>query len=355
MASGFTSSSSRRSLALLRGASALSREQRDNNVLIIGMGGDTMSTQRSMRLYSTADKQKEEDDVKGEVKQSGHGVRNDGVEIKIDPEEQKIQEAFMEHQGAAPKLGFPVDVRTLVQYNHGFAVMSTNSKANPGFPGGSVVGFAPDDEGRPLFAFSGMSSHTQDILVDPRCSLTIASKDFKGAADGRVNLMGRATLLPKEEIEQAKEIYLKKHPGAFWVQFSDFNFFRMTVEDVRFVGGFARAGSITSEEYAAAKPDPISAFGGHIAAHMNDDHMGSTIAMISQQIPGLDVEEAIITSVDSLGMYVKVSRTPRASDQPQQFKLRLPFPRPAKDRKDVKNIIVEMTQAASAGAMKDEE
>jgi hypothetical protein len=46
-------------------------------------------------------------------------------------------------------------------------------------------------------------------------------------------------------------------------------------------------------------------------------------------------------------MYVKVTRTPRASDQPQQFKLRLPFSRPAADRKDVKNLIVEMTKAAS--------
>jgi hypothetical protein len=72
--------------------------------------------------------------------------------------------------------------------------------------------------------------------------------------------------------------------------------------------------------------------------------------MISGQIPGLEVTEAIITSVDALGMYVKVKRTPRASDQPQQFKLRLPFPRPAEDRKDIKKIIVEMTQAASAAS-----
>ena len=108
-----------------------------------------------------------------------------------------------------------LSVRSLVQYNHGFAVMSTNSKANPGFPGGSVVGFAPDDEGRPVFIFSGMSTHTQDLLVDPRCSVTIASKEFKGAADGRVNLMGKVTLVPGEERDAMKAVYLAKHPGAF--------------------------------------------------------------------------------------------------------------------------------------------
>lgn len=204
-----------------------------------------------------------------------------------------------------------------------------------------------DEEGRPLFIFSGMSTHTQDILADPRCSVTVASKEFKGAADGRVNLMGTCTLIPPAEKAAARERYLKKHPGAFWVDFGDFNWFRLDIEKIRFVGGFARAGSVTPLEYREAKPDPVSEFGPAIAKHMNEDHMDSTIAMIANAIPGLDVEEAVITSVDSLGMYVKVTRTPRSSDQPQQFKLRLPFPRPAEDRKDVRTLIVEMTQAAA--------
>lgn len=228
--------------------------------------------------------------------------------------------------------------------------------SNPGFPGGSVVGFAPDEQGRPLFVFSGMSSHTQDLLADPRCSLTVAAKEFKGAADGRVNLMGTCERLKDpEEIAKAKEIYLAKHPGAFWVEFGDFFWYRQEVEAIRFVGGFARAGSVTAEEYKEATPDPIMAFGGHVAAHMNDDHMDSTIAMVQHYIPSLDaegfVQAAEITSVDSLGMYVKITRDPENEDQlpgqPKQFKLRLPFPRSVTERKDVKSVIVEMTQASA--------
>jgi len=56
----------------------------------------------------------------------------------------------------------------------------------------------------------------------------------------------------------------------------------------------------------------------------------------------------LITSGDSFGMYVKLLRTPRASDQPQQFKIRLPFPRKIEERKYVKDVIVESTHAASA-------
>ena len=48
---------------------------------------------------------------------------------RLDPEEVKVQEAFAEHQQNAPKMDWATDIRTLVQYNHGFAVMSTNSKS----------------------------------------------------------------------------------------------------------------------------------------------------------------------------------------------------------------------------------
>jgi hypothetical protein len=47
----------------------------------------------------------------------------------LSPEQIARAQAYMEHQQNVPKPGFPIDVRSLVQYNHGFAVMSTNSKS----------------------------------------------------------------------------------------------------------------------------------------------------------------------------------------------------------------------------------
>jgi putative heme iron utilization protein len=288
-----------------------------------------------------------------------NGPRHDvggGAQRELPPHIQAQMEAYQEHQQTAPKMDWATDVRTLVQYNHGFAVMSTISKSDAGYPGGSVVGFAPEPEtGKALFIFSGMSTHTQDLLANPKCSLTVAAKDFKGAADGRVNLMGQVQLIQDAaEKQAARDIYLAKHPGAFWVDFGDFNWFRMTVEKVRFVGGFARAGSVTAEEYTAAVPDVISEFGPAIAQHMNDDHQSSTIAMVQCLVPGMHadpenpIESAVITSVDSLGMYIKVTRAAGVGFLPQQFKLRLPFSRQAENRKDIKTLIVEMTQAAAA-------
>ena len=56
------------------------------------------------------------------------------------------------------------------------------------------------------------------------------------------------------------------------------------------------------------------------------------------------VDKASIQSLDRLGMMVACDRGK------DSFKARLPFPRPATDRKSVKDLIVEMTRAA-AGAL----
>ena len=57
------------------------------------------------------------------------------------------------------------------------------------------------------------------------------------------------------------------------------------------------------------------------------------------------MEKADLVAMDRLGFMVECTR------KGQTFKVRLPFPRAAEDRKDVKTIIVEMTQ----NALKNEE
>ncbi|CAM9451191.1 unnamed protein product [Heterosigma akashiwo] len=179
---------------------------------------------RSMRTMMMA----ENDKPTGHSPPAGHGV----PQQEVSPEAQALQQRIGEHQKGAARLSKPEEVRTLAEYSTGFGVMSTISK-DFGFPAGSVVGFALD-AGLPFFVFSGMSQHTQDLLVDPRCSLTVTSKDFKGAPDGRVSLMGTVEKAPAGEVDRLKEAYLAKHPGAFWVNFGDFNWFRMKeIVDIR--------------------------------------------------------------------------------------------------------------------------
>ena len=68
--------------------------------------------------------------------------------------------------------------------------------------------------------------------------------------------------------------------------------------------------------------------------------IGSTVAMCMHYI-GLDqLDAAQLVQMDRLGLTVQCERLG------QTFKMRLPFPRAAEDRKDVKTLIVEMTKAS---------
>ena len=264
-----------------------------------------------------------------------------------------MQMKVMEHQKTAAKLSQAEDARSLVGYSTGYGVISTLSKSLDGYPSGSVVGFAPDEKGLPVFCFSTMSGHTTDLLVSPegaKASLTVTASGFAGAADGRVTLTGDVRRVSDaSEVAELRELYRAKHPDAFWVDFGDFLWFRMSAaKAVRFVGGFARAGDLAPDEYSTASVDPIGAFAAPVMNHMNEDHAESTAAMVRHYI-GLDaVERAELVALDRLGFNVAVTRNG------QTFKLRLPFPRPAQDRKDVKALIVEMSRA-SAGASDDQD
>ncbi|PON39984.1 FMN-binding split barrel [Parasponia andersonii] len=127
------------------------------------------------------------------------------------------------------------------------------------------------------------------------------------------------------------------------VDFGDFQFLRIEPKVVRYVSGVATAllgsGEFSNEEYKAAKVDPIAQFSKPVATHMNKDHADDT-KVIVQHSTSIPVDFAYMLDLDSLGFNVK------AGYQGNTFKLRIPFPRRAEDRKDVKTLIVEMLQAA---------
>ncbi len=259
-------------------------------------------------------------------------------------------EQFREHQASAPKLSFQDECRTLVDLGR-YAVISTFGRDHDGlYPNGSIVGFASDASGRPIFAMSSMSAHTGDLAANGNCSLTVTAPGFTGAADGRVTLAGTVTKLSdKDETASAREAYLAKHPDAFWVDFGDFTWHRMdAIVGARLVGGFARAGGVDGDAYLAGAIDPVAGFSAPIASHMNADHSDSIIAMTKHYV-GLTVEAAAIVGLDQFGMNVKVTR------DGEQFKIRLPFETPAADRKQVKELMVAMTKNAAKAMAATEE
>mmetsp|Transcript_26662 Transcript_26662/g.41731 ORF Transcript_26662/g.41731 Transcript_26662/m.41731 type:complete len:239 (+) Transcript_26662:443-1159(+) len=233
----------------------------------------------------------------------------------------------------------------------GFAVIATLSKQHEGFPHASVLGFATDDKGRPFFCLSGMSAHTQDILNDARSSLCVTEKAFKGAADARVTLVGKVNVVPDEEAEELRKQYMEYHKGAYWANFGDFKMFRMDeIEAISFVGGFARAGKITVDEYMEAQPDPLMDFAEPVMNHMNDDHTDA-LADYVRYIVGLEGEYTSVQMkrLDKLGFDVRVSTGEDSGV------LRIPFDEPVVQRKGVKEAIVALSQKAAKIKAKKED
>lgn len=247
------------------------------------------------------------------------------------------------HQASAARLSPIEEIRTLLDRSVR-GMLSTFAQKYEGYPSGSMVDFACDHDGSPILAISSLAVHTKDLLANPKCSLLVA-KDPEDRTDIVITLHGDAISVSESNREAVHAAYLRRHPGAFWVDFGDFQFIRIEPKVVRYVSGVATAllgsGEFGTDEYKAAKVDPISQFSVPIASHMNKDHAEDTRAIV-QHSTSVQVDFAHMLDLDSLGFNVK------AGYQGNTLKLRIPFPRRAEDRKDVKTLIVEMLQAAKA-------
>jgi heme iron utilization protein len=71
-----------------------------------------------------------------------------------------------------PQPTYAERVRTLVSLST-IAMLSTVSRKRPGYPFGSLMPYAIDGTGRPIFLISNMAMHTQNIQADPRASLFV--------------------------------------------------------------------------------------------------------------------------------------------------------------------------------------
>ncbi|KAF5201749.1 Fmn binding protein [Thalictrum thalictroides] len=257
--------------------------------------------------------------------------------------ENEIYQLIQAHQVAAARLSPIEEVRTVLDRSTR-GTLSTYSQKYQGYPSGSMVDFACDTDGTPILAISNLAVHAKDLLANPKCSLLVA-RDPEDRTDLVITVHGDATLVPEKDKDVIRTAYLRRHPNAFWVDFGDFQFMRIEPKVVRYVTGVAtallRSGECKKEEFEAAKVDPISQFSTPVATHMNKDHAEDTKAIV-QHSTKVQVDYAYILDLDSLGINTK------AGYQGTDFKLRIPFPRRANDRKDVKTLIVEMLQAAKA-------
>jgi heme iron utilization protein len=242
---------------------------------------------------------------------------------------------------SVPEPSYAERGRTLLHVGR-VGTLSTHSLKQPGFPFGSVMPYALDARGRPIFLISTMAMHTQNLKGDSRASLMVMQSDSGadplGAA--RITVVGTAAVIPQEEISEARALYLARHENSkYWVDLEDFSFYRMDVVDVYYVGGFGVMGWVAAAEYTQARPDPLADAAAEIIRHMNTDH-ADALVLLTSAFGGIRSQEAAMTAVDRLGFHV------RLKTEDGMRGLRIAFLRAVESPADTRKVLVEMVGQA---------
>ncbi len=158
------------------------------------------------------------------------------------------------------------------------ASLATAIASKDGFPYVSLVTVACDMDASPLMLFSTLADHTRNLAEDARASLLFeeTSRRANPQTGPRVTLSGKIRKISPEKNDSLAHRFLARHPDAgMYAGFTDFAFYRMTVERAHWVGGFARARWLPARRILFADKDAcaaITACEAGVIGHMNADH-----------------------------------------------------------------------------------
>ncbi len=130
----------------------------------------------------------------------------------------------------------------------------TLSSDYKGTPFGTPAPYALDKEGRPVLFLSDLAIHTKNLKKNDKCSMMVLKEDkddpFNSA---RVTFVGKVVKVSDKERAEYKKLFLAKNKSAeTFADFEDFNFYRLEIESIFYVGGFGDINWVKPEDYAKA-------------------------------------------------------------------------------------------------------
>ena len=234
---------------------------------------------------------------------------------------------------------FPSDAEYARSLAHAQGRASMSTLTGEGYPFGSIVSYVCTSLGEPVVCISSMAEHTINARRDRRASVLIAESVEPGAdplASARLTVVGdlfEYKTVPAE----LRAAFLDRHPNArFYVDYTDFSWWRLAPTAIRFVGGFGHMSWVGVNEYTMAESDPVGPAAAGICQHMNDDHPQANL-MYAQVLGGLaDASDAAMTAVDRYGFVLNVS-TPAGDRQ-----ARIAFAQPVSSADEVRAAVVSL-------------
>lgn len=189
--------------------------------------------------------------------------------------------------------------------------------ATQGWPSAALVTIACAMDGSPIVLLSTLAHHTRNLLADPRASLLIDATDgFANPQAGpRVAAMGR---IERSDDPAIARRFLARHPAARgYAGFGDFAFYRMKVERLHYVGGFARARWIEREDAVLSEAlcRGLTDHEHDILAHMNEDH-AETLLLFAHRLVKSRAKTVHLIAVDPEGFDLRCGRANYRVDFP---------------------------------------
>ena len=228
--------------------------------------------------------------------------------------------------------------RTLLR-NKEKAVLSTHSASKDGYPFGSVTTYMTDYQGHPIIYISHLAQHTHNIKADPKLSLIVSEDNENDInAGARLTLLGTAELVNDEEVVNiSNKFYLKFPESKAYQNTHDFKFYRITVEHIRYIGGFGQIHWLKLDDFLL--PEPIWKDSEKPAIeHMNEDHVDAMLLMCSYY-KNFEADDISMTHLYADGCVLRADK---------KYNFFLPYNSLVKEPSDIRTRLVEMTQKARA-------
>lgn len=228
-------------------------------------------------------------------------------------------------------------------------VLSTHSKANEGYPFGSVSTYLSTVNGDVIFYISDLAQHTKNINENAKMCLTVfANSDDDNSrvnedpnAGARLSILGNAALLDSNEFERTKERYFKLYPDSQKYQGThDFNFYKLSCERLRYIGGFGDIHWFSEEEWRMPTPEWHDSEQSMIK-HMNEDHRDAMQLIYTHHF-GQTAKNVEMLTINSDGVFIKADTNKPAF---------IPFEQLSHTSQEVRQQLVALTHAARAALL----
>jgi putative heme iron utilization protein len=105
----------------------------------------------------------------------------------------------------------------------------------------SIIPYSVDN-GVPVIFISDLAQHTKNLNADGTASFLVMKEDKEDVYNSsRITFQGKMVKVTDDkEVKRIAENHIKKYPQAkfYYENLGDFNFYRMEITSIQFIGGF---------------------------------------------------------------------------------------------------------------------